>query len=300
MTAAAPGPSLSVVVVAYEMRRELPRTIRSLSPAMQRDVDAGDYELVVVDNGSSRPPDRAACEAFGARLRWLRIEGASPSPAAAVNRGLAEARAPLVGVIVDGARIASPGLLRHASAAARLHPRPVISPLAFQLGPDLQRRALATGYDREAEDALLARCGWTEDGYRLFELSVPGGSSRHGWFEPPAESSALFMPAALWAELGGADERFASPGGGFMSLDLFERACALAGTQVIMLLGEATFHQTHGGAATTGTDADHRRFAAEYARLRGREYARPRGRPLVLGSPSPQAVATIAALLPHT
>ena len=47
---------LSVIVVGFEMARELPRTIRSLSPACQRDIDQADYEILVVDNGSAIPP----------------------------------------------------------------------------------------------------------------------------------------------------------------------------------------------------------------------------------------------------
>ena len=35
---------LSLVVICFNMRRELPRTIRSLSPSMQRDIAATDYE----------------------------------------------------------------------------------------------------------------------------------------------------------------------------------------------------------------------------------------------------------------
>jgi len=105
------------------MRREIARTIRSLSPAMQRGIDATAYELIVVDNGSDEPVDRDACAELGAPVRWIDIGRASPSPAAALNRGIREARAPLVGAMVDGARLASPGLLRLALVASRLHPR---------------------------------------------------------------------------------------------------------------------------------------------------------------------------------
>ena len=48
-------PSLSVVVVAYDMARELPRTLRSLAPDYQQGIAADDYEVVVVDNGSPTP-----------------------------------------------------------------------------------------------------------------------------------------------------------------------------------------------------------------------------------------------------
>ncbi|MET0884236.1 MAG: glycosyltransferase family A protein, partial [Acidimicrobiales bacterium] len=50
---------LSVVVVTYDMERELPRTLRSLSADLQVGIEASDYEVIVVDNGSPRPVDPA-------------------------------------------------------------------------------------------------------------------------------------------------------------------------------------------------------------------------------------------------
>ena len=52
-------PRVSIVIVAYDMPRQLERTVLSLSPRLQRDVTAEDYELIVVDNGS-RPAVRAS------------------------------------------------------------------------------------------------------------------------------------------------------------------------------------------------------------------------------------------------
>ena len=46
---------LSIVVIAYNMDRELQRTIDSLSPTYQRDVTGSEYEVIVVDNGSESP-----------------------------------------------------------------------------------------------------------------------------------------------------------------------------------------------------------------------------------------------------
>ena len=37
--------ALSVVVVAYDMARELPRTLRSLAPGYQRGIAADEYEV---------------------------------------------------------------------------------------------------------------------------------------------------------------------------------------------------------------------------------------------------------------
>ena len=47
-------PKLSVIVIGHNMPRELPRTIRSLSPTMQRDIEPGDYEVILIDNGSTQ------------------------------------------------------------------------------------------------------------------------------------------------------------------------------------------------------------------------------------------------------
>ena len=110
------------------------------------------------------------------------------------------------------------------------------------------------GYNQEQEDRLLEQARWTEDGYRLFDISVFAGSSAGGWFKPIGESNAIFMRKALWDELGGFDERFQSPGGGYVNLDTLSRAVALPGVTVVTLLGEGTFHQVHGGVATNATD----------------------------------------------
>src|SRR5581483_9041619 len=64
-------------------------------------------------------------------------------------------------------------------------------------------------------------------------------------------------------ELGGFDERFASPGGGYVNLDAYRRALDLPRTRLIVLLGEGTFHQVHGGAATSGDAAQRDAFGAD-------------------------------------
>jgi glycosyltransferase involved in cell wall biosynthesis len=278
-------PRLSLIVVAYDMSLQLARTLLSLSPAMQQRIAATDYELIVVDNGSPEPIVPATAEDCGVAVRWLRIDDAAASPAGAVNRGLRLAAAPVVGVMVDGARMASPGLLRHALAAARLADRPVIGTLGFHLGPDLQQRSIWNGYDEAAEEQLLLDAGWQRDGYRLFDISVFAASSAEGWFAPPAESNALFMPAEMWDELGGYDEGFRSAGGGYVNLDAFERACALPGAELIMLLGEGTFHQVHGGVSTNSRNPPAIAWQEEYERLRGRPFRKPAIRPTLLGNP---------------
>jgi hypothetical protein len=258
------------------MERELPRTVRSLSPMMQRGVDRAAYELIVVDNGSARPIDLTG-HAGTVDLRVLRVDPAqaSASPVAALNLAAAGARGDLLGMMIDGARLASPGLLAAASEAARIAPRAVILSLGFHLGPKVQMESVHEGYDQMVEDRLLEQSGWLADGYRLFDVSVFAGSSLNGWFGPLNESNAIFMRRALWEELGGFDPAFRCAGGGLANLDLLVRAVTLPDVVVVTLLGEGTFHQVHGGVATNARENVTHLFAAEYERLRGRPFATP-------------------------
>lgn len=272
-----------MVVVAYAMDRELPRTVRSLSRGRQRAMEGHQLELIVVDNGSPTPVDATALgREAGHEVRVLRLDPAPPSPARAANAGVAAAAGELVGLVVDGARIASPGLVAGAAAGAGLAARPVITAPGYHLGPVPHMRAAEAGYDQATEDALLATSGWEEDAYRLFAHCTFGGSSSRGWFGPMGESSSLFLPRALWDEVGGLDERFALPGGGLVNHDLYRRACGLPGATLVQLLGEGTFHQIHGGAATSrrfGWDEMHDDYVAQ----RGEPYRPPANRPLHLG-----------------
>jgi hypothetical protein len=89
------------------------------------------------------------------RLRVERIDPAPPSPARAANHGLRLAGGGRLGPVVDGAWLASPGLLAEARRAAFLAPRPVITAPAFHLGPVRHTQAAEAGYDRTAEDRLF-------------------------------------------------------------------------------------------------------------------------------------------------
>jgi Glycosyl transferase family 2 len=278
--------AVSLVVISYEMTRELPRTLLSLSPAYQG-LDARDYEIILVDNASRVPPRAEDFAALGADLTLFRCTEPTHSPVNAINEGLARAKGDLIGIWIDGARMASPGLVRACIAAAALHPRPVIATLNYQLGPDVQRISSANGYDQAAEDALLAGIGWPKDGYRLFDIATL--EMRGGALGPMLESNALFLPRTLWDALGGYDIAFQEPGGGMVNPDTLLRAVALPDTKLIRILGEGTFHQIHGGLSTS-TQAQAMAVLKEgsktYLRLRGKPLAHVRERGWVYNSRS--------------
>ena len=280
----AAGPQLSIIVVSYNMSRELPRTVRSLSPNLQRDVTAEDYEIIVVDNGSKTPPTLEEVQSWSPNGRLLVIgDNAQPSPVEAINQALAASRGDLVGVFIDGARMASPGVLAGALDAAKLQPASAIGVISFHLGPDVQSRSTQDGYDQAAEDRLLDSVRWEEDPYRLFDIAVFAKSSASGWFSTPAETNALFLRRAKWLELGGFDPAFKSPGGGLANLDLWARLCSDPSIRPCLLLGEATFHQVHGGVATNAATSPWEHFHAEYVSIRGQDYQKPSVTPWLVG-----------------
>lgn len=277
-------PRVSILVCAYNMARELPRTLYTLSPAYQRHDDGGAWEVIVLDNGSDPPADEEELRAILPGVRVVRPASTKPSPAAAINKAMADLDGELLGLWIDGARMASPGVIQNAVNGWRSQPGKAIGTLAFHLGDDVQMRTVAEGYDAGAEDKLLASVPWQSDGYRLFNISVLAGSSKAGWFGCINETNGLFMERMLWDSLGGLDERFEAPGGGFVNLDLWERAVAASGHRPWMILGEGTFHQVHGGAATNGPAKNRAEMRAEYAAIHGRPFTAPKYQPQFVGT----------------
>jgi hypothetical protein len=267
---------VTVVVVVFNIPREAPRTLFSLSADYQRDIDPADYEVLVVDNGSFPPFDPAAFGHLRGNFRLIRIDNAPPSPAHAVNRGLAEARGEIIGVLIDGARLVTPGLLHFARLGASSHPRAVVASLGWYLGGDVQGMSQTAGYTQAKEDALLSAVDWPADGYRLFEIGTIDESSIDGWMTPISETNTLFMRREMWDAVHGMDEAFDVPGGGLVNLDTYRRALQLDAAEPVILLGEGSFHQFHGGISTNAIrpqqldNWDH--WHAQYRRVRGTDW----------------------------
>lgn len=265
-------PFMTVIVISYNMNRELPRTIYSLSTEFQRDISRDEYEVIIVDNGSKIPPRLEDFSGMDVDLTIYSYENPTHSPVAAINMALNKASGQFIGVCIDGARILSPRVLATAREGLSMRDRSAVAVRGRYLGSKYQRDLIAEGYNKEIEDDLLSSSGWQTNGYRLFDISVFDESSGLNWFDPIMESNALFMGRTLWNEINGFDSQFKTPGGGLVNLDTWTRVLELPNVHPTILFGEATFHQVHGGVATNGSLDAIRTFFDEYAQIRGHEY----------------------------
>ena len=63
------------------------------------------------------------------------------------------------------------------------------------------------------------------------------------------------------------------PAGGCANIDFYGRACQRDDLELVILLGEGTFHQVHGGVTTNAAlDDDLSQYFEEYKRIRGEPY----------------------------
>jgi len=286
-------PVLSIVVNFYNNRREALNTLHSLTRHYQLDAKDLPYEVIALDNGSSQPLAEADVRAFGPEFEYRFVQTTCVSPAPAINAACRQAIGERLLVIVDGAHILSPGVLRLAHEAFERFASPFAVTVPFHLGPKIQNQSVQEGYNQRVEDQLLAGSGWKDNGYRLYALAGAFADDSGGWYGQLFESGCFAMRKSDFLRLGGFDEAFTSPGGGLTSLDFFQRALLADGMDYVILLGEGTFHQVHGGVATNASVADHpwETFHREYLRIRGHRYIRVPRKPKYIGTVPPEAAA---------
>lgn len=284
-------PCLSIVLIVYKMPDQAERTLHSLSVKYQHGVRECDYEVIVVENHSDRilGAERATCH--GNNVRYFLRQETLRTPVHAINFGAAKARGSHVAIMIDGARMVTPGIVQQALKAFMIDPDGAVSAPGYHLGSKLQQIAVNEGYNEHAEAKLLQGIDWPKDGYRLFDIAVLSGSCRGGFFLANHESNFIATSLRKWRSIGGIDVRYDDFGGGMANLDLYKRLLESPNTPLYLLYGEGSFHQFHGGV-TTGTPKDERdqvfkQIKAQDQRIRGGSIEPPSVRPILFGVPHP-------------
>ncbi len=284
-------PTISVVVVVYDMPRQAMNTLYTLSREYQRDIADVEYEVVVVENLSKHNLKRRAVERLGPEFRYLPRQESGTSPVWALREGINAARGDVIGLMVDGARMVTPGVLRNVADAFTAFPDALVATAGFHLGDadHLNHAAQAARTERD----LLKSIPWREDGYVLFANSVHGGGNPYGYLHPLMESNAMFATRSAITAMGGPHVRFDQVGGGALNPDLFRELAELPQTQLVILPGEASFHQFHGGVTTSQDDQREDKLASfrdRYVEIRGSEFHSPLREPMLFGTVDPRAL----------
>jgi Glycosyl transferase family 2 len=284
---------VSFVVIVYDMPAQAEKTVRSLLPDYQQDASIAEYEVLIIENESSNTMSRKFLDKLPPNFHYHLRQENQPTPIHAINYGIEQARGDNICVMIDGARLLTPGVIKNIILGHRLASPAIVTVPGYHLGFELQQKAVASGYNVEQEQGLMRSINWPEDGYRLFDISCFSGSCDPGFYLPHGESNCISMPRGVWKDLGGYDARFDMRGGGLVNLDTYKRACEYPGVTHVLLHGEGSFHQFHGGVTTGGDAAEVRQkfvsaILEQYQVIRGRKFENPLTKPVYLGQLSDQ------------
>jgi glycosyltransferase involved in cell wall biosynthesis len=264
------------------MQRAAPRSIEALTASYQKNLSEDEYEIIVVENGSSEPLNEKDIIQAGSNVRYFYLDNPPASPAFAINYGVEKSIGEVACIMVDGAHILTPGALSYGLELFSALKNPVVLTPQFFLGEGPQTETIYEGYDEAREDALLGAIGWPADGYRLFEIGVPyriepgGIRPKLFWFVRMFESNCMFVRKEAFLSVGGCDERFDIPGGGILLPDLYRQLTRLEDIEIVQLMGEASFHQLHGGVSTNTNRENQKNkwqtYLRQYEEIRGEPY----------------------------
>lgn len=268
-------PWLTIVVVFYNNQREAERTLFTLSNDYQQELSNNEYKVIAIDNNSPKPLSTENVTKFGENFNYHFFETDLPSPCAALNWGIKQANTPYVMCMIDGAHMLSPRVLIETKSVLTAFPNAFVYTVPFHLGETLQNESMLRGYNQKLEDELLNSINWKENGHGLFTISEVRNAN-HSFFTLVNESNCFTINRDKILEKGGFDEAFISIGGGLTNLDIFNQLVEDENTKPVALVGEASFHQYHGGVSTNIERKDHPigMYKEEYKRIKGKNYGR--------------------------
>lgn len=248
-----PIPELSILVVAYRMAGQLANTLHSFSPDYQQ-VDASRYEVIVVENESDDMLSDDVIAGLPGNFNYLRRANDSVSPVSALAAGLLQCRGDKLGVVVDGAQLATPGVVRFALMAFSWQEDCLVAVPGYHLGKKMQHEVSDGAAMLKEQSEFLSAIDWQQQGYRLFENCCFSPANQRGFLQPMMESNVFFCRKQSFLEEGVLDERFQHPGGGAINLHFWRKLGLQAGSPLVILAGEGTFHQYHGGVTTASPE----------------------------------------------
>jgi len=279
-------PKISFLVVIWRMSRQAENTLYSLSARYQRNVSESDYEIVVVENRSNDLLGEARAHALGSNIRYFLREEPGKTPVPSLNFAFEASKGEFVCLIVDGARMVTPRVVEYGLYARRLMAHPLVAVPSYHLGKAEQHQNVAAGYDENTEAALLEKVDWKKNGYELFSIACLSGANEKGFLCPMLESSCLFCTREAFEKIGRADERFDLPGGGSLNIHVYTKLAALPESKLVVLAGEGSFHQFHGGVTTSEIAEREAVLESHRAQLRainGGKFEGVHREPMVLG-----------------
>ncbi|MEM1036771.1 MAG: hypothetical protein AAGI14_08445 [Pseudomonadota bacterium] len=256
----------------YDIPDQIERTLKSCAPEYQN-MDDDQIEVIIIDNGSNIPMHDGIQERYPFVSKIIRVEG-KPSPVFGLNQAIGEARFPIVAMMIDGAHMLSPGIVKLTREIYEAFDRPVINVPQYLLGHVSQGlKSREEAY--RLEEWFLKRRDWPKNGYALFDFAHrPGEEPLRDYISTP-ESNCLITTKNVFDDCGAFDERFDEPGAGFANLEIFLRLANHPQNNYVILPGEGSFHQDHDGT-TTGKSPQTReaavqRFKAKYRKIVGNE-----------------------------
>lgn len=234
------SPALSVVVIVHRSSRQAGLALESLSPGYQCGLEVP-YEVLVVEADSDDPLGAARAAAAGPHTRYLSVPAGEAWRARAIQCGIREATAPVLGLIQDASHIVTPGTLGLAWGVLQLRRHALVVVADYCLDPAKVPGAGDVG----AELGWLATSAWRENPYGLFDAARYGPAAINGPLSPILGASVMFATKDRVEVLLGLDASLDRPGGAALRLHLFTELCRIPGTELIALVGEGAFRVTH-------------------------------------------------------
>lgn len=252
---------LTLIIAYYNIPKHIERTLMSCAPAYQN-APKDKIEVIIADNGSTEPLPDDLQERFPFVSKILRTEG-KPSPVFALNDAIENARFDMIGIMIDGAHMLSPGIFRNTRDISQLYARPVINVPQYYLGNVSQN--LNPKMDAwKRETWWLDRINWPEKGYALFNYALFPGENVTKSRRDSIESNCLIARREVFEDCGAFDPRFDEPGAGFANLEMFTRLTNHKDNTYVMFPGEGTFHQDHDGTTTRKSPEERDIMVANY------------------------------------